>query len=350
MLALNTEIHGKTTNDLKAALEAVARQVSDGLTSGTESKADGRYSFAIGEPADCPDTLYELYGDGKCIGKPLCTITIHGRRNEHDAFLCHVGDNIHIAWKVGGKVISYQFVPSDSPAHELCVWDSLAEWWVSVQHLDWLTDELLEFARFYAVYPDPRLNKRCKKYLETKGRDNPVGRNNAVTAKSVFFGSNGGATRSFCSELEKKGPLGQIAAQLFRAQKASSRAKVYRGGIRHFDGRRESYSSLAYSRKGSVLRVLAELLQADSCGLKWGWGVDPKQPGVSHVLYIETPQGQASFHSKERFVGPDYDGEWDGQRKSQERILRFCDSVYHRAGEEQQGTKVAPANELSNRR
>ena len=37
--------------------------------------------------------------------------------------------------------------------------------------------------------------------------------------------------RKFCCALEKVGQLGTIAAELFRVQKASARAKVYSGGI-----------------------------------------------------------------------------------------------------------------------
>lgn len=61
------------------------------------------------------------------------------------------------------------------------------------------------------------------------------------TAASIYYGSNGGASRSFCSTLERLGQFGRIAAQLFRVQKASSRAKVYRGEIKRAGGIRESY-------------------------------------------------------------------------------------------------------------
>jgi hypothetical protein len=61
----------------------------------------------------------------------------------------------------------------------------------------------------------------------------------------------------------------------------------------------------------------------------WGWGIDNQMPEFSprHVLYIELPQGQVSFHSHERFAGPDYLAKWDAQHASAERILRFCDEV-----------------------
>ena len=45
------------------------------------------------------------------------------------------------------------------------------------------------------------------------------------------------------------------------------------------------------------------------------------------VVYIDIPQGQVSFHSPDRYIGPDYMGEWDGSHMSEERILSYCDRV-----------------------
>jgi hypothetical protein len=46
------------------------------------------------------------------------------------------------------------------------------------------------------------------------------------------------------------------------------------------------------------------------------------------VLYIDLLGGQCSFHSPERYKGPDYPGEWDGKRLSGERIIKFCQEVF----------------------
>ena len=148
----------------------------------------------------------------------------------------------------------------------------------------------------------------------------------SISAKTVYEGSNGGVTRSYCCRLEKAGPMGRIAAHLFRAQKASARAKVYRGGIERHD-RHVSYREVAYEQKSKRLNDLCHVLASDGCGMSWGWGVDPAQRGARFVLYLDLPQGQVSFHSTERFAGPDYDREWDGSHKSEERIIAFCDSV-----------------------
>ena len=57
-------------------------------------------------------------------------------------------------------------------------------------------------------------------------------------------------------------------------------------------------------------------------------GKDEVQSFNMHVLYVDLPNGQVSFHSPERFDGPDYLGEWDGLRMSEERIIQFCQEVF----------------------
>ena len=148
-----------------------------------------------------------------------------------------------------------------------------------------------------------------------------------LTAAQVYYGSNSGATNSLYRRLEKEGSIGLIAAHLMRVQKASSRAKVYRGGITHHDGQQTSFRDLAYGRKDQCLLWLCNVLTSDNCGMTWGWKQDPKADRAQHVLYIDLPQGQVSFHATKRYRGPDYGGEWDGEHKSEERIIAFCDSV-----------------------
>lgn len=61
-----------------------------------------------------------------------------------------------------------------------------------------------------------------------------------MDAITVFEGSDGELTKTYYAELSKRGPIGEVAMNLFRAQKCSERAKVYRGGIR---GKGPDYSS-----------------------------------------------------------------------------------------------------------
>src|SRR5262245_49999554 len=62
---------------------------------------------------------------------------------------------------------------------------------------------------------------------------------------SIYSGSDGAASRALYDRLEACGPAGRLARDLFRAAKASERAKVYRGGERG----RGSYKGMAYDRK-----------------------------------------------------------------------------------------------------
>jgi hypothetical protein len=141
----------------------------------------------------------------------------------------------------------------------------------------------------------------------------------------IYQGSDGEATRALYAELEKHGPRGVIAVNLFRAQKNSARAKVYRGGRRGSG----SFKGLAYERKGWALGLLSAHLSkhGQELGITFGWGRDNTQPVYPLVLYVDLPQGQISFHSASRYAGPDYPGQWDGQRVSEERILKFCEEV-----------------------
>lgn len=146
-----------------------------------------------------------------------------------------------------------------------------------------------------------------------------------MKAIEVFVQQNGDVTKAYYSRLTALGPLGHIAVCLFRAQKRSSRAKDYRRG---------RYSSAAYDVKAWSMSELCKALEKHGrqYGFEWGWKQDSKTvfgDEPSWVLYIELPgHGQVSFHSPDRCgCGPDYIGDWDGQHKSAERIIAFCDSV-----------------------
>lgn len=148
-----------------------------------------------------------------------------------------------------------------------------------------------------------------------------------MKALEVYEGSDGELTKRYYAELEERGAWGVVAVNLFRAQKNSTLAKVYRGGVKGIG----SYRSMAYDRKQWAMQNLVHALlkHAASLGISWGWKHDPKAFGPAEVLYIVLHTGQVSFHSPARLEGPDFDGNWDGQHKSAERILKFCDQVFH---------------------
>lgn len=139
---------------------------------------------------------------------------------------------------------------------------------------------------------------------------------------AVYLGSDGDATRALYARLEKLGAAGAVAVNLFRAHKASARAKLYRGGLPG----QGSYRRMAYDRKQWALDNLCSALlrHAEALGLVWGWGVDPQQPMHCNVLYLDLPGGQVSFHTAGRGEGPDYAGGWDGVRDvGAERVCRW---------------------------
>lgn len=148
-----------------------------------------------------------------------------------------------------------------------------------------------------------------------------------ISVRSVYYGSDAAKTRSLLRTLESLGLIGRIAAQLFRAQKYSTRAKSYRGGIRHASGKRTSFRTIAYGSKETALDNLCSVLARPGHGLVWGWKEDAHQRHAKHVIYIDLPNGQVSFHSPHRLAGPEYPGNWDGDRASEQRIIEFCQNI-----------------------
>jgi hypothetical protein len=153
---------------------------------------------------------------------------------------------------------------------------------------------------------------------------------------SVYYGSDGVKTRQLYKQLEKCGAIGLVALNLFRAQKCSSRAKVYHGGISGLG----SYRDLAYEKKQYSMNQLCEVLKenAEKLNIKWGWKIDPKQEYHKWVLYVELPIinhcdklpesiNQISFHTDKKGIGEDYNGDWDGKNASEQRIINWVSEV-----------------------
>ena len=141
-----------------------------------------------------------------------------------------------------------------------------------------------------------------------------------MTVREIYEGSDGDATKALYARLDTLGPIGFIAKNLFRACKASERAKIY---SRKFKGD-------AYQKKQWSLGLLCDSLaiHAPKENIRYGWKRDPQPPvGFPWVLYVDLPTGQASFHSPTRGVGPDYPGEWEQSRKSRNRIIDFVEVI-----------------------
>lgn len=136
-----------------------------------------------------------------------------------------------------------------------------------------------------------------------------------MTSKEAMKTGSGEKVVEFLFELGARAEQGAIASALFRAQNNSSRAKRGRRGRRD-----------RYSNKNEALAALVMSLDIFKQH-KFGWGYDEATIGYPHVLYVELPQGQVSFHSAKRFAGPIHDREWDSERASADRIAGYCDSV-----------------------
>jgi len=168
----------------------------------------------------------------------------------------------------------------------------------------------------------------------------------------IYQGSNGDATKALYVELERLGPAGVVAMNLFRACKASERAKVYRGrGYRDQAYQRKEWSmgllcAALVANPGALLPAKVAIEAAADVALAvlnesetdmpacWGWGIDAHMQERGdphhHVLYIDLPTGQVSFHTGRRADGPDYPGEWDGVRNVQvDRICRWTASLFN---------------------
>lgn len=137
----------------------------------------------------------------------------------------------------------------------------------------------------------------------------------------VYEGNDGRETKVLYDELSAYGPAGAVALNLFRASKTSTRAKLYR---------RSSHRSDSYERKAWSLQNLSRILDEHAAALSivWGWAIDPDQPFHRHVLYVDLPDGQVSFHNQDRYDGPNYAKPWDGVRKMQaHRICKYVAAV-----------------------
>lgn len=147
---------------------------------------------------------------------------------------------------------------------------------------------------------------------------------------AAYEGSDGDVTKRLYEMLRDRGPIGIVAINVFRACKSSSRAKVYRGGVRG----KGSYRDMAYERKAWSINNLASELTANPLGFRWGWGRDPASVGFEHVLYVDLPRaGQISLHGAARGSGPDYPGRWDGVRGVQgKRISKWIADVMRGEG------------------
>ena len=146
-----------------------------------------------------------------------------------------------------------------------------------------------------------------------------------TSVASIYQGSDPLQTRRLVEALlDSSSSYGSLAVALFRAQKASAAGKRYRGRFRRYSMNRKNYQ----------LEEIVRSLQNQE-RIAWGWGLDPATRGYPHVLYVDLPDGQVSFHASARGSGPDYYGKWDGvPGVNAARICAFCERVLRLADPE----------------
>lgn len=71
-----------------------------------------------------------------------------------DCLLFHEGKYLYCAWDIGGKVIAVELISGNYPSLTLCVWPSVTGWWLAVESVPWLQDDLLRLASELADKPD----------------------------------------------------------------------------------------------------------------------------------------------------------------------------------------------------
>src|SRR3990167_6973251 len=173
-------------------------------------------------------------------------------------------------------------IKADRPfyCHDGIPWDKPIEVWTAAERADFIRNRKL--CAGYAVVTSTigGANRQAKAAFAKAA---------LTTVIEIYEGSSGDATKELFGALMLPGAAGELAVNLFRAQKASARAKVYRGGRRGFKG-------VAYDKKGWAIGNISELLtqHGAALGMRWGWQPDPATEGYPWVLYVDLPTGQVS--------------------------------------------------------
>lgn len=150
---------------------------------------------------------------------------------------------------------------------------------------------------------------------------NPPARTAAQEAAAAERAAKTRVTRALRKLADAGDPYAGALQQLRAAQRASDRAKSRAATGTHWDDFYGSHGNYIASRdairsdyldKDIALRAARPLLTA--AGITWGWGSDTGSYAATHVLYVDLPTGQISFHQPARGDGPDYEGTWDGVR------------------------------------
>jgi hypothetical protein len=176
----------------------------------------------------------------------------------------------------------------------------------------------------------------------------PYGRP-ATSSGSARLGDSP-ATKRLYAQLEQQDPIGTIAINLMRAQKASERAKVERGGAPG----RGSYRLMAYKKTVVDGQPLQGAHRAQRClRPHWGCGEDPKQEYHRQVLYgcfrkmRERPSRDGKQASGRVDCGSDFEIAKVVAIAALEAIIKYAEESECRHREQPAVARAAPAAGLA---
>ena len=142
----------------------------------------------------------------------------------------------------------------------------------------------------------------------------------------AFCMSDAPLSRSLCRDLDSKGPIGQLASLLFKAEKAAMQAKSYVGKA-PVSGR--PYRNYSQDRMREMLAKAVSLLDAHAVamGVTWGWSRNDAPGKPPWILCIDLPTGQVTYRVQERHLEAACELESENELLNSSLITKFCAGV-----------------------
>ena len=142
----------------------------------------------------------------------------------------------------------------------------------------------------------------------------------------TFHASNAPMSRQLCKELESKGPIGQLAAMLFKAEKANMQAKSYLGRS-PVSGR--PYRGYSFDRMREMLAKAIRLLDAHAkaMGTPWSWHREDKPGGPFWSLTIDLPTGRVAYRMPYLYAETESNSGVEDDAENSDQVTEFCAGV-----------------------
>lgn len=142
----------------------------------------------------------------------------------------------------------------------------------------------------------------------------------------AFHASDAQSSRRLCRDLDTKGPMGQLASLLFKAEKAYRQMKSYQGTA---PVSRRPYRNYSQDRMREMLAKAVRLLDAHAkaMGVTWSWRRDDKSGSSIWVLSIDLPTGKVIYRLPYRQAGPDCESSLEDDARNSDLVTEFCAAV-----------------------